>query len=126
MARKLVQSNLFDVELSLRGFGLKVGPTTPKRFADRIAALVVGHATLTVVAEALLAVHAALLRELDGLERLREAGAKDRREDARVRLLMSTPDVGVIVALTYGAAIDDPGRFRQLRAVVPCDRCHWG
>ena len=35
-ARKLVQSKLFDVEMSLRGilrgFGLKVGPTTPKRF----------------------------------------------------------------------------------------------
>src|SRR5262252_9156967 len=35
-ARKLVQSKLHDVELSLRGilrgFGLKVGPTTPTRF----------------------------------------------------------------------------------------------
>jgi len=38
-ARKLVQSKLFDVEMSLRGilhgFGLKVGPTTPKRFGTR-------------------------------------------------------------------------------------------
>ena len=35
-ARKLVQSKLHDIELSLRGilrgFGLKVGPTTPKLF----------------------------------------------------------------------------------------------
>jgi transposase len=35
-ARKLVQSKLFDIEMSLRGilrgFGLKVGPTTPLRF----------------------------------------------------------------------------------------------
>jgi transposase len=39
-ARKLVQSKLYDVEMSLRGilrgFGLKVGRTTPKRFAARI------------------------------------------------------------------------------------------
>ena len=38
--RKLVQSKLYDIEMSLRGilrgFGLKVGPTTPKRFARRI------------------------------------------------------------------------------------------
>lgn len=32
---------------------------------------------------------------------------------ARVRLLMSAPGVGVIVALTYVAAVDDPGRFRS-------------
>ena len=77
-ARKLVQSKLFDVEMSLRGilrgFGLKVGPTTPKRFAGRIKELVAGHATLEVVAEALLAVHAVLLREFNGF---REAGADD-------------------------------------------------
>ncbi len=40
-ARKLVQSKLYDVEMSLRGilrgFGLKVGPTTPKRFAGRVS-----------------------------------------------------------------------------------------
>jgi transposase len=39
-ARKLVQSKLHDVEMSLRGilrgFGLKVGRTTPTRFAGRI------------------------------------------------------------------------------------------
>src|SRR5262245_23556630 len=47
-ARKLVQSKLHDVEMSLRGtlrgFGLKVGPTTPNRFAARIEELVDGHA----------------------------------------------------------------------------------
>lgn len=55
-ARKLVQSKLFDVEMCLRGilrgFGLKVGPTTPPRFGERIRDLVVGHATLEVVAAA--------------------------------------------------------------------------
>ena len=39
------------------------------------------------------------------------------RGDARTRLLMSTPGVGTIVALTFASAIDDPGRFKSSRAV---------
>jgi transposase len=45
-ARKLVQSKLYDIEMSLRGilrgFGLKVGPTTSPSFAARINHLVDG------------------------------------------------------------------------------------
>src|SRR5205814_3049929 len=40
-------------------------------------------------------------------------------DDKRTRLLMSAPGVGVIVALTYVSAIDDPGRFRSSKAVGP-------
>ena len=119
-ARKLVQSKLYDVERSLRGilrgFGLKVGPTTPKRFARRIEELVAGHATLTFIAEALLAAHAALLREFDMFEKRVRAMA---RADKRVRLIMSAPGVGAIVALTYVSAIDDPLRFSSSKQVGP-------
>src|ERR1700760_3168036 len=42
-ARKLLQGKLHDVEMSLRGvlrgFGLKVGPTTPRTFPGRIREL---------------------------------------------------------------------------------------
>src|SRR6266849_6151621 len=104
-ARQLVQSKLHDIEMSLRGtlrgFGLKVGKTTPNRFAARIRALVAGHATLEVVASSLLAVHEALLREFGTFEKRVRAIARD---DARVRLLMSAPGVGAIVALTYASA----------------------
>ena len=117
-ARKLVQSKLFDIEMSLRGilrgFGLKVGPTTPNRFAGRIKELVSGHATLEVVAAALLAVHAVLLREFASFERRVRTMA---RVDARARLLMSAPGVGAIVALTYVSAIDDPTRFKSSKGV---------
>ena len=117
-ARKLIQSKLFDIEMSLRGilrgFGLKVGPTTPLRFAGRIKELVSGHATLEVVAKALLAAHAVLLREFAGFERRVRTLA---RADARVRLLMSAPGVGPIVALTYVSAIDDPTRFKSSKGV---------
>src|SRR5271157_5642039 len=72
-ARKLVQSKLYDIEMSLRGilrgFGLKVGPTTPKRFARRVAELTRDHPTLKAIAKALIAVHEALLRELCGFEK---------------------------------------------------------
>ena len=39
------------------------------------------------------------------------------RSDAATRLLMSTPGVGAIVALTYASAIDDPARFRSSKQV---------
>src|SRR6202043_2959026 len=72
-ARKLVQSKLLDVENSvrgiLRGFGLKVGKTTARSFAGRIEELVKGQANLETIAEALLSVHAVLLREFNGFER---------------------------------------------------------
>jgi transposase len=116
-ARKLVQAKLFDVEMSLRGilrgFGLKVGPTTPKRFAGRIRELACGHATLEVIAQSLLSVHEVLLREFANFEKRVRMTA---RSDARARLLMSTPGVGAIVALTYASAIDDPARFKSSKS----------
>ena len=47
----------------------------------------------------------------------RSACASMARDDASARLLMSTPAVGPIVALTYVAAIDDPARFRSSKTV---------
>jgi transposase len=66
-----------------------------------------------VIAQALLATRGVLAQELRGFERRVRRLARD---DARARLLMSTPGVGAIVALTYVAAIDDPGRFRSSKA----------
>jgi transposase len=113
-ARKLVQTKLLDVENSLRGilrgFGLKVGKTTARSFAERIQELVKGHPHLEAIGEALLSVRAVLLREFNGFEKRVRVMA---RTDARTRLLMSTPAVGPIVALTYASAIDDPARFKS-------------
>jgi transposase len=113
-ARKLVQSKLRDVENSLRGilrgFGLKVGRTTDRGFAGRIEELVAGHPHLQAIAKALLAVRAVLQKEFAGFEKQTRKMAQT---DARTRLLMSTPAVGPIVALTYASAIDDPSRFKS-------------
>src|SRR6202795_1444710 len=76
-ARKLIQSKLRDVENHLRGilrgFGLKVGHTTARSFAGRIRELVAGQVNLEMIAQALLAVHAVLLREFKGFERRERA-----------------------------------------------------
>jgi transposase len=117
-ARKLVQAKLHDIEMSLRGilrgFGLKVGKTTPRQFEGRIKELVAGHASLEVVATALLAVRAVLLREFNGFEKRVRSMAQS---DARARLLISMPGVGAIVALTVASAIDDPARFKSSKSV---------
>jgi transposase len=122
-ARKLLQSKLHDVEMSLRGilrgFGLKVGKTTPTQYEGRIRELVAGHPNLEVIAAALLAVRAVLRREFNGFEKRVRMTA---RGDARARLLMSTPGVGPIVALTFASAIDDPARFKSSKRVG----CHFG
>jgi transposase len=117
-SRKLLQTKNHDVEMSLRGvlrgFGLKVGRTTPRTFPGRIRELVADHPTLLMVAEALLAARSTLFEQWQKLEkRLRSLA----REDGRVRRLMTAPGVGAIVALTYVSAIDDPGRFRSSKAV---------
>ncbi|BAJ79602.1 putative transposase for insertion sequence element (plasmid) [Acidiphilium multivorum AIU301] len=117
-ARKLVQGKLHDVEMSLRGilrgFGLKVGPTTRRTFADRVRELVAGHPTLQMIAEALLSASDELGRQLGQFEAQVRSLA---RRNPKARLLMSTPGVGAVVALTYVAAIDDPARFRSSRTV---------
>jgi transposase len=113
-ARKLIQSKLRDVENHLRGilrgFGLKVGKTTARSFAGRIRELVAGHPNLEMIAQALLAVHAVLLREFNGFEKRVRIMA---RTHVQAKLLMTTPAVGPIVALTYAGAIDDPARFKS-------------
>src|SRR5882672_6900315 len=117
-ARKLLQTKNHDVEMSLRGvlrgFGLKVGRTTPRTFVSRIRELVAGHAMLSTVAEALLGARSTLFEQWKKLEKQLRSMA---REDRRVRLLMTAPGVGTIVALTYASAIDDPARFRSSKAV---------
>jgi transposase len=118
--RKLLQSKLRDVENSLRGilrgFGLKVGKTTERTFAERINELVSGHPGLEVVAQALLGAHAVLLREFKVLDKL---VGKMARAHPRARLLMTTPAVGPMIGLTYASAIDDPKRFKSSKAAGP-------
>ena len=98
----------------LRGFGLKVGPTTPKTFEGRVRDLGAHHDTLRTIADALLNARAVLEQEFKAIEK-RLSGLA--RANAPTRRLMTTPGVGAIVALTFASAIDDPARFQSSRMV---------
>src|SRR5215210_1668604 len=100
--RKLLQAKRHDVEMSLRGmlrgFGLKVRPTTPKTFAGRVRDLVAHHDTLQTIADALLKARAVLEQEFKAIEKRLYRLA---RANEPTRRLMTTPGVGAIVALTF-------------------------
>jgi transposase len=118
VGRKLLQSKLLDVELSirgiLRGFGLKVGQVSKGRFATRIRELVAGQPMLERVVEPMLRAREALRAEYHALHR---AVLGLVRADATCRRLMTVPGVGALVALTSASAVDDPTRFGRSRAV---------
>ncbi len=117
-ARKLLLGKMKDVEFGirgvLRGFGLKVGPVSPGRFAARVRELAAGHAMVEPVAEAMLRARDALQAEVKGLHR-RVLGIV--RADEVCRRLMTVPGVGVLTALTFKTAVDDPARFTSSKAV---------
>ncbi len=118
VGRKLLQSKLLDVELSirgiLRGFGLKVGQVSKGRFATRIRELVAGQPMLERVVEPMLRAREALRAEYHALHR---AVLGLVRADATCRRLMTVPGVGALVAITFTSAVDDPARFSRSRMV---------
>jgi transposase len=69
---------------------------------------------LSTVAEALLAARATLFGQCQQLQKRLRSPA---REDDRVRLLLTAPGVGAIVALNYASPIDDPSGFRSSKTV---------
>src|SRR5918911_1550579 len=118
VGRELLQAKLRDVELSirgiLRGFGLKVGEVSKGRFAARVEELVAGHEMLETVVGAMLKAREGLQAEFMRLHRRMLVIV---RGDAVCRRLMTVPGVGALVAVTFKAAVDDPGRFRTAKAV---------
>jgi transposase len=80
------------------------------RFAGRVRELAAGQAMLERVIEPMLRVRAALATEFARLHRQVLAIV---REDEVCRRLMTVPGVGPVVAITYVAAVDDPGRFER-------------
>jgi transposase len=105
-----------SMRAALRNFGLKMGQVTRPKWASRARELSAGIPALEILVEALLKVREVLLRELRALDRgLLDAA----RSDPVVRMLMTAPGVGVIVALTFKSAVDDPARFRRAQDVGP-------
>lgn len=119
-ARRTLKKSMIGIELSmrgmLRGFGLKLGKVTRRRLPERAKELAAGNEMLTAMVTAMLRGHAGLRSELSRLEnQLRRIA----RADRVVRLMMTVPGVGAIVALQVKAGIDDPARFRSSKSVGP-------
>ena len=102
VGRKLLQSKLLDVELSirglLRGFGLKVGEVSKGRFEARIRDLIGGHAMLERIIDPMLRACEALQAEFCRLPREMLAVV---RTDEVCRRLMTVPGVGALIAITF-------------------------
>jgi transposase len=120
VARKQLLGKLRDVELSirgiLRGFGLKVGQVTPRKFEQRIRELVDGQAMLVQITEAMLSARTTLQAEYS---KLHKALLKIVRPDPVCRQFMTVPGVGAVVAITFKTAIDDPQRLKKSKAAGP-------
>ncbi len=118
--RQFVVDKLVGIENSmraaLRNFGLKMGQVSRRNWATRAQELAAGIPALEIVISSLLKVRSVLLQELHTFDgKLLELA----RTDPVVRMLMSAPGVGAIVALTFKSAVDDPTRFRRARDIGP-------
>ena len=116
--RKLLQSKAIaienDLRATLRNFGLKVGVVGTVKVEARIKELVDNTPDLAVLVEPLLIVRRVLREQIGILHRRLLAIV---RNDAVCRRLMTVPEVGPVVALTYRATVDVPSRFRNSKAV---------
>jgi transposase len=116
--RKVMLGKVLDMENVIRGlirpFGLKVGKVSIGRFEARVRDLLANMPELERAVAPLLEARLAMRLQFARLHKLVLIAA---REDKVVRRLMSVPGVGAVVALTYRATIDDPGRFRRSDAV---------
>src|SRR5271154_4559445 len=115
-SRKLLQRKLLDIECDLRGtlrnFGLKVGVVATGKFEARIRELVTGSPRLALIVEPLLTVRQVLRQQFTVLDKMLLDTV---RHDPICRRLMTAPGVGVVVALTYRATVDQPQRFVHSR-----------
>jgi transposase len=117
-SRGLLVATRRNLENQVRGLlkmaGIRLGKVCSGRFRAVVEAAVENHAVLAAVLRPLLQVRAELIKQLAGVER---AVRKTARQDAIVRLLMTAPGVGAVVAMTYKVVIDDPSRFPRSRQV---------
>ena len=113
-ARSQLVKTKQDLENHMRGllktFGQPIGKVGVARFEGRVRDLLEKMPALGDVIEPLLAVRAAVRRELDALTKRVNALA---RESRACRILTGCPGIGPVTALTYASAIDDPTRFAR-------------
>ncbi|MGX7896031.1 IS110 family RNA-guided transposase [Tsuneonella sp. HG222] len=119
VARKTTRSKMLATQNAIRGelkvFGFQVGQVGRRGFAARVEALIADDPILQRAIGPLLSVWRSLGAEFDALH---ASVLEVVRDDPVCRLLMTTPGVGPVVALTYMTAIDDPARFASSKHVA--------
>ncbi len=104
-----------EVRGTLKGFGLKLGRVSAKRFAARVSELLVDkQPRLVPLLAPLLGVRAAAAEQQRVLDKMVVRAARD---DAACRCFMAAPGIGPVTALAYRAGVDDPRRFAKSRTV---------
>ena len=103
-----------SLRAALRNFGLKMGSVTRKTWEPRARELADGNELLEGIVDTMLRVRTLLREELAKIDGQLTGLAKS---DPVTRLLMTTPGVGVVVALSFRSAVDDPDRFPRSRDV---------
>jgi transposase len=113
-ARGIAQMMRVGLRGTLRNFGLKVGMVSTREYEARIRELVEDFPKLAAIVEPLLTVRRVMRQQFAVLHKMLLDTV---RHDPICRRLMTAPGVGVVVALTYRASIDQPQRFVHSRAV---------
>jgi transposase len=94
---------------------VKLGSGVAGSFAGRVMEVVEADAQLAQIALPLLTAWQALNEQIAILDRTLRTTARDH---PACRLMMSVPGVGVLVAIAYLTAIEDPTRFASSRRVA--------
>ncbi|KAF0174905.1 MAG: transposase IS110 family protein [Alphaproteobacteria bacterium] len=114
--RRTLQRKIIDLELCLRQsvkvFGVKVGASNRKDFADKLRGAIGDDKLLQAIVHGVLRGRAALYEEFILVER---ELVKVAESDDVCRRLMTVPGVGPITALWFKATVDDPTRFGRSR-----------
>lgn len=116
--RRCLLDKRLDIENQVRGtlkvFGLKTGAVGKAGYEARIHELIEGEQELQAYILPLLVARQALLVQERALDKIIREIA---RRDPVCLCLMSIPGVGVLTALAYKSAIDNPHRFGKSRDV---------
>jgi transposase len=120
-ARETIVCRKVDIRNSIRGllksYGInpKVGSCSEDTFIKKVEQCLKGlPEDLHIIFSSLFNILKALAKEEKELDQM---VLKKAKEDENVKLLMTTPGIGVITAMTFISEIDDPRRFTDSRDV---------
>ena len=118
-ARRLMVNQRTMLSNQMRGllkvFGVKLGRGVAGSFVCRVTEVADADEHLAQITRPLLTAWQTLNEQIAIMDRMLRATA---RSHPACRLMMSVPGVGVLVALTYLSAIEDPTRFTSSRRVA--------